>query len=93
MLQPSSHHVIASPTVNPKVIQDRNRMPFILEVSCCSCPQWCTLRRLRMRKYRIWPQRAEVLIKGTISMSPDFAPSHIYKSTKFIKWSYLVFFN
>ena len=50
MLQPSSHHIVAAPTVSPEGTQDRNRMPTI---SHCNYPWRCTLRRLRLRKHRM----------------------------------------
>ena len=51
MLQPSSHHILAALTVSAEGTQDGNRMPAI-KASATAAPQWWTLRRLRMEKYR-----------------------------------------
>ena len=45
-------------------------------VSHCSHSWWCTPRTLRRRSAGYRPQIAEVPIKGTTPVSPDFASSH-----------------
>ena len=44
-----------------------------------------------VRNTACWPQRAEMYIKGMISVSPDSC--HTQKSTRFLNLGYLVFFN
>ena len=53
MLQPSSHHIKASPTVGPEGTQDGNRVPPTPSSQPLPPPRPCTPRGLRMRKHRM----------------------------------------
>ena len=73
MLQRSSHHVRAALMVSPEGTQDRNIMPPAIQSSdTVVTPQRYTLRKLRMRKHRVLPQKDKVHIKGLTSVSPDY---------------------
>ena len=53
MLQPSSHHIIATPTASPEGNQDGNRMPDIKPPDTAAAPSpRVHLRGLRMRRHR-----------------------------------------
>ena len=68
MLQPSSHHIIVTPTVSTEEIQDGGRMPPQSSSQSCSHPWQCTLR---WENAEYWSQIPEVHIKGMIWVSPD----------------------
>ena len=70
MLQPSSHHIRATPKGSPEGTQDTNRMPAIkpLQPPRNSAPRGDS----GWENTGFWPRIAEVHIKGMISTSPDF---------------------
>lgn len=80
MLQPSIHHIIATPMVIYEKTQDGSRMPAIKSSATVATPQRCSLRRLRARKHRILTPDSWSTYQSSDSGEPRFL--HIPKDSK-----------
>ena len=91
----SSHQSPAAPMVSLEGTQGKNRLPAIKPSATAAIPPTPTPRGplggdSGCKNAGSWPQRAEVHIKGMISVSPESGSSHTQKNAKFINLSCLL---